>query len=96
MMPILSSVNIPTVYNASVDQHGEATGSSSSPFGSVSFSETGPRRYHALKDIPGGLRSFQLQAELVPKDSYLSRKVFKLPAQGRFSVQLLFVQRKKV
>ena len=96
MMPILSSFNIPSVYSASVDQHGEATGSSASPFGSVSFSETGPRRYHALKDIPGGLRSFQLQAELVPKDTYLSRKVFKLPPQGRFSVQLLFVQRKKV
>ena len=95
-MPVLSSFNLPSVFDATVDPLGKITGSSSSPFGSVSFSESGARRYHALTALPGGLRAFQLTAELVPKNSYLSRERFDIPPGGRFSVQLLFVQRKKV
>jgi hypothetical protein len=95
MMPILSSFNLPSFFTASVDQYGKITGTSVTPFGSVSFSEGSARRYHELTPLPGGLRSFQLQAELVPKDGAAPRKRFMIPPGGRFSVQLLFVQKKK-
>ena len=96
MMPILSSFNLPSLFTASISASGQITGATSTPFGSVSFSESGARRYHELTPLPGGLRSFQLQAELVPKDSNVPRKRFRIPPGGRFSVQLLFVQKKKV
>ena len=92
--PILSSYNLPSVFSASVNPEGKIQGTTSTPFGTVSFSED-IRRYHALTPLPGGLRSFQLAAELVPKNSYVNRKRFMLPPGGRFSVQLLFIQRKQ-
>ena len=94
--PILSSYNIPSIFTATTSPEGKIVGSESTPFGSVSFSEGGARRYHSLTPLPGGLRTFQLSAELVPKNSYLSRTRFDIPAGGRFSVQLLFIQKKKV
>ena len=95
MMPILSSFNLPSIFTASVDAYGGIQGTQVTPFGSVSFSEGSARRYHELTPLPGGLRSFQLQAELVPKNGSEPRKRFRIPPGGRFSVQLLFVQKKK-
>ena len=68
--PILSSYTLPTILPVSVSAAAQPSGSNSTPFGSVFFSESGgTRRYHSLIKIPGGLRSFRIHAMLSYKDS---------------------------
>ena len=91
LQPILSSYSIPSVFESSLSVTGEVNGFSSTPYGTVSFSEGGARRYHNLTAIPGGLRQFTLYAVLDPKDDRYAKTPIKLPPNGRFSCQLLFV-----
>ena len=91
--PILSSYTLPTILPVSVKADAQPSGSSSSPFGSVFFSETGTRRYHSLIKIPGGLRSFRIHALLSYKDSSKTAKEILLPPGGLFSCQLLFTKK---
>jgi len=93
LQPILSSYTIPSVFESSLNVRGEVNGFSSTPYGTVSFSEGGARRYHSLSSIPGGLRSFTLYAVLDPKDDRYGKIPIKLPPSGRFSCQLLFVMK---
>ena len=65
----------------------------SSPYGTVTFSEGGSRRYHQLTAIPGGLRRFQVNAVLDPKNDRFAKTKISIPAGGRFSCQLLFVRK---
>ena len=93
LQPILSSYSIPTVFNSSLKVTGQVQGFSSTPYGTISFSEGGSRRYHNLTAIPGGLRQFTLQAVLDPKNDRYAKTPIQLPPNGRFSCQLLFVRK---
>ena len=67
-LPILSSYTLQAQFDPSVDDQGDITGFTSTPHGDMQFSEGGLRRYHSLVKVPGGLRTFSLQAQLSPKD----------------------------
>ena len=92
-LPILSSFTLPAHFNPSVDNQGDIQGFGSTPFGTIQFSEGGQRRYHSLTKVPGGLRSFSLQAQLTPKDPNQATKRVMLPPGGSFNCQILFVKR---
>jgi len=93
LQPILSSYAIPTLFDANAKMTGEVTGFTSTPYGTVSFSEGGARRYHSLKPIPGGLRQFNVTCVLDPKDDSKPKSRMLIPPGGRFSCQLLFVRK---
>ncbi|HHZ93489.1 TPA: hypothetical protein EYN65_23895 [Candidatus Poribacteria bacterium] len=93
LQPILSSYSIPTVFDASAKMTGEVTGFTSTPYGTVTFSEGGSRRYHSLNAIPGGLRQFSVMCVLDPKDDSRAKTRMMIPAGGRFSCQFLFVRK---
>ena len=94
LQPVLSSYNLPTIFEAGVKASGEVTSFSSTPYGTITFSEGGARRYHNMSPIPGGLRQFTIRCVLDPKDDTLAKTAVKLPPSGRFSCQLLFVRKK--
>ena len=91
--PILSSYTLPTIIPTSVGADAEPTGSSSSPFGTIYFSEGGNRRYHHLIKIPGGLRQFRINAQLTYKDHYKMAKDILLPPGAQMNCQLLFTRK---
>ena len=93
LQPILSSYNIPTMFDAGTSTSGEISNFTSTPYGTVTFSEGGARRYHNLTSIPGGLRQFTVQCILDPKDDSAPKSVLKLPPNGRFSLQMVFVKK---
>ena len=92
-LPILSSYTLPAIFNPSVDPQGDIAAFGSTPFGTIQFAEGGQRRYHSLVKVPGGLRSFSLQAQLTPKDPNGNVKRVMLPPEGSFNCQILFVKR---
>lgn len=92
-LPILSSYTLPAIFNPSVDPQGDISAFGSTPFGTIQFAEGGQRRYHSLVKVPGGLRSFSLQAQLTPKDPNGNIKRVMLPQDGSFNCQILFVKR---
>ena len=94
LQPILSSYSLPTNFDASVKATGAVSGFDSTPYGTITFSELGPRRYHSLIAIPGGLRRFNLTCVLDPKDDSEPKEPVQIPPGGRFSCQLLFVSKK--
>ena len=93
LQPILSSYSIPSMFSAGVGSDGTVESFTSSPYGTVTFSEGGSRRYHQLTAIPGGLRRFQVNAVLDPKNDRFAKTKISIPAGGRFSCQLLFVRK---
>ena len=94
LQPVLSSYNLPTIFEAGVKASGEVTSFSSTPYGTITFSEGGARRYHKMSPIPGGLRQFTIKCVFDPKDDKIAKTAVKLPPSGRFSCQLLFVRKK--
>ena len=93
LQPVLSSYSIPSMFSAGVGSDGTVASFTSSPYGTVTFSEGGARRYHQLTAIPGGLRRFQVNAVLDPKNDRYAKTKISIPAGGRFSCQLLFVRK---
>ena len=93
LQPILSSYSIPTMFDAGTSISGEIQSFTSTPYGTITFSEGGARRYHNLSSIPGGLRQFEVRCVLDPKDDTAPKTPMKLPAGGRFSVQFVFVKK---
>ena len=93
LQPILSSYNIPTMFDAGTSTSGEISSFTSTPYGTVTFSEGGARRYHNLTSIPGGLRQFTVRCILDPKDDTSPKTSMKIPPGGRFSVQFVFVRK---
>ena len=93
LQPILSSYSIPTMFDAGTSTSGEISSFTSTPYGTVTFSEGGARRYHNLTSIPGGLRQFTVRCILDPKDDTASKTRMKIPPGGRFSVQFVFVRK---
>ena len=93
LQPVLSSYNIPTMFDAGASVDGTIESFTSSPYATVTFSEGGARRYHQLSPIPGGLRQFTVQCVLDPKDDKVAKTSVKLPPGGRFSCQFLFVRK---
>ena len=93
LQPILSSYSIPTMFDAGTSISGEIESFTSTPYGTITFSEGGARRYHNLSSIPGGLRQFEVRCVLDPKDDTSPKTPMKLPAGGRFSVQFVFVKK---
>jgi len=93
LQPILSSYNIPTMFDAGTSTSGEISSFTSTPYGTVTFSEGGARRYHNLTSIPGGLRQFTVRCILDPKDDSAPKTAMKIPPNGRFSVQFVFVRK---
>ena len=93
LQPVLSSYNIPTMFDAGAGVDGTIESFNSSPYATVTFSEGGARRYHQLSAIPGGLRQFTVQCVLDPKDDTVAKTPVKLPPGGRFSCQFLFVRK---
>ena len=92
-LPILSSYTLQAQFDPSVDDQGDITGFTSTPHGDMQFSEGGLRRYHRLVKVPGGLRTFSLQAQLSPKDPSKPIKRILLPPGGSFNCQILFLQK---
>ena len=93
LQPILSSYSIPTMFDAGTSTSGEISSFTSTPYGTITFSEGGARRYHNLTSIPGGLRQFTVRCILDPKDDTKPKTAMKIPAGGRFSLQLVFVRK---
>ena len=93
LQPILSSYSIPTMFDAGASIAGKIESFTSTPYGTITFSEGGARRYHSLTSIPGGLRQFTVRCILDPKDDTAAKTPVKLPAGGRFSVQFVFVRK---
>ena len=93
LQPILSSYSIPTMFDAGTSTSGKISSFTSSPYGTITFSEGGARRYHNLSSIPGGLRQFTVRCILDPKDDTKPKSPMKLPPGGRFSLQLVFVRK---
>ena len=93
LQPILSSYTIPTIFDAGASTSGKIQSFTSTPYGTVTFSEGGTRRYHQLSAIPGGMRQFTVQCVLDPKDDKQSKTLVKLPPGGRFSCQFVFVRK---
>ena len=94
LQPILSSYSIPTMFDAGTNTTGDISSFTSTPYGTITFSEGGARRYHNLSSIPGGLRQFSVRCVLDPKDDTLPKTSLKLPPGGRFSLQFVFVRKK--
>ena len=92
-LPILSSYTLQAQFDPSVDDQGDITGFTSTPHGDMQFSEGGLRRYHSLVKVPGGLRTFSLQAQLSPKDPAKPMKRILLPPGGSFNCQILFLRK---
>ena len=93
LQPILSSYSIPTMFDAGTSTSGKIESFTSTPYGTITFSEGGARRYHNLSSIPGGLRQFTIRCVLDPKDDTAPKTPMKLPPGGRFSVQFVFVKK---
>ena len=91
--PILTSYTLSTIIPTGVSADAEPTGSTSSPFGTVYFSEMGNRRYHHLIKGPGGLRQFRINAQLTYKNPNKMAKDIMLPSGAMFSCQLLFTRK---
>ena len=91
--PILTSYTLSTIIPTGVSADAEPSVSTSSPFGTVYFSEMGNRRYHHLIKVPGGLRQFRINAQLTYKDPTKMAKDIMLPSSGMFSCQLLFTRK---
>ena len=75
----------------SSDKKGNVTGYSESPYGTVTFNEQ-IRRYHALREIPGDLRSFIIAAEVAPRDNRLAPERVMLAPGESMSFQLMFIK----
>ena len=88
-LPIISSYTLRAQFDPSVDDQGIIQGFTSTPHGDMQFSEGGLRRYHSLVKVPGGLRTFSLQAQLSPKNPEESIKRILLPPGGSFNAQIL-------
>ncbi len=93
LQPILSSYSIPTMFDAGASIAGKIESFTSTPYGTITFSEGGARRYHSLTSIPGGLRQFTVRCILDPKDDTVAKTPVKIPPGGRFSVQFVFVKK---
>ena len=92
-LPILSSYTLRAQFDPSVNDQGIIQGFTSTPHGDMQFSEGGLRRYHSLVKVPGGLRTFSLQANLSPKNPEDAIKRILLPPGGSFNAQILFLQK---
>ena len=93
LAPIISSFLFPpTVSGYSSDKKGNVTGYSESPYGTITFNELGSRRYHALREIPGDLRSFVIAAEIAPRDNRLAPERVMLAPGESMSFQLMFIK----
>ena len=92
LAPIISSFLIgPTVDSISSDKYGKAKAYGETPYGTMQFVEH-IRRFHKLQRIPGDLRSFSVQAELVPRDNRTRASQVLLAPGESFSCQLMFVK----
>ena len=94
-LPILSSYTLAAQFDPGVTDQGAITGFTSTPYGDLQFAESGLRRYHSLVKVPGGLRTFSIQAQLSPKDPETPIKRILLPPGGSFNAQILFLDIKQ-
>ena len=93
LAPIISSYLLPsTIQGYGCDEHGNVTGYTEVPYGTVQFSESSQRRFHKLVQIPGDLRQFGISAELAPRDSRLPPELVMLAPGESFSWQIMFVK----
>ncbi len=81
------------MFDAGASIAGKIESFTSTPYGTITFSEGGARRYHSLTSIPGGLRQFTVRCILDPKDDTVAKTPVKIPPGGRFSVQFVFVKK---
>ena len=91
--PILSGYTLSTFVPTSVDRHGEPSGSTSTPFGTIYFSEGGQRRYHHLMRLSGPLRQFAINCAITYKDPSIDAREMLLHPGGQFTAQLLFIKK---
>ena len=91
--PILSGYTLSTFVPTSVNQYGEPAGSTSTPFGTIYFSEGGQRRYHHLLKLSGPLRQFAINAPITYKDTKVDAREVVLHPGGQFTAQLLFIKK---
>ena len=91
--PILSSYTLPTIGSVTVDAKGQPAGGASQPFGTIFFSEGGTRRFHHMIKVPGGLRSFKINAALTYKDNSKPAKEVMLGPGGQFTCQIMFMKK---
>ena len=91
--PILSGYTLSTFVPTSVNQYGEPAGSTSTPFGTIYFSEGGQRRYHHLLKLSGPLRQFAINAAITYKDPKVDAREVVLHPGGQFTAQLLFIKK---
>ena len=92
LFPIVSSFQLPSnVTGITCDKSGNVTGFSENFYGTVRFVESGQRRFHKLRSIPGSLRQFSLSAEAVPRDRSIRPVRLTLHPGEAFTFQLLFV-----
>ena len=93
LAPIISSYMLPpSVSSFSMDMYGIVQGYSETPYGTVTFSEGGPRRFHKLVQIPGDLRQFSINCALVPRDTRLPPVEVMLGPGEQFNWQIMFVK----
>ena len=93
LSPIISSYMLPpSVSSFSMDMYGVIKGYSETPYGTVTFSEGGPRRFHKLVQIPGDLRQFSINCALVPRDTRLPPVEVMLGPGEQFNWQIMFVK----
>ena len=91
--PILSGYTLSTFVPTAVDKHGEPAGSTSTPFGTIYFSEGGQRRYHHLMRLSGPLRQFSINCAITYKDPTVDAREMVLHPGGQFTAQLLFIKK---
>ena len=93
LQPILTSYLLPpTVEGVTMNPDGEVNSFSENFFGTVTYNESSQRRYHALRQVPGSLRSFSIAAEAAPRDTRLVPTLLTLAPGEQFSFQIMFVK----
>ena len=91
-VPILTSFQLPSLYQANCKPNGEVVGFSSQPYGQIQFVETTVRKFHRLLgQFP--MRAFSITAQAETKNREKSPETVILPPQGLFELQLCLMKK---
>ena len=91
-VPILTSFQLPSLYQANCSPDGEVVGFSSQPYGQIQFVETSVRKFHRLMgNFP--MRAFSITAQAETKNQDQSPETVVLPVGGLFELQLCLMKK---
>ena len=91
-VPILTSFQLPSMYQANCKPNGEVVGFSSQPYGQIQFVESAVRKFHRLLgQFP--MRAFSITAQAETKNREKSPETVILPPGGLFELQLCLMKK---